>query len=136
VSHFELRHRLISPKNQASFARSLRAIDDPKLRETTVAKDGSPVLKSRSEILFSVVGRFLQLRGFVNEKHELTTWGKALEKALFSLDSPDRLEDSVYLVFEMLRLGLLDDRNFLLGSTRSKSGKTQGAQFQFLNSLV
>ena len=75
------------------------------------------------EILFNVVGRFLQLRGFVNERHELTSWGRALKKALISLDSPDKLDDSVYLAFEMLRLGLLDDRNFVLGSTRSKAGQ-------------
>jgi Temperature dependent protein affecting M2 dsRNA replication len=69
------------------------------------------------------MGRFLQLRGFVNEKHELTPWGSALKKALVYLDSADKLDDEVYLAFEMLRLGLIDDRKFVLGSTRSKAGK-------------
>jgi Temperature dependent protein affecting M2 dsRNA replication len=69
------------------------------------------------------MGRFLQLRGFLNEKRELTSWGRALRKALSSLDAPNKLEDSVYLAFEMLRLGLLDESRLDLGSTKSKVGK-------------
>lgn len=68
------------------------------------------------------MGRFLQIRGFVNDKHESTAWGRALEKALSTLETADKIEDSVYLAIEMLRLGLLDDRNFVLSSTKSKSG--------------
>ena len=59
----------------------------------------------------------------MNEKHELTAWGRALGKALSSLDVPDKLEESVYLAFEMLRVGLLEDRNLGLGSTGSKAGE-------------
>jgi len=69
------------------------------------------------------MGRFLQLRGFLDEKHELTGWGRALRKALSSLDSPGKLEDSVYLALEMLRLGLLDESRLDLGSTESKAGE-------------
>lgn len=59
----------------------------------------------------------------MNEKHELTGWGRALRKALSSLDAPDKLEDSVYLAIELLRLGLLDERHVALGSTKAKAGK-------------
>jgi Temperature dependent protein affecting M2 dsRNA replication len=98
---------------------------DPNCRQITPPQDGSTILKSKSEILFNVMGRFLQLRGFLNEKHALTSWGRALAKALASADASDKLEDSVYLAFEMLRLGLIDDRNFVLGSTRSKVGEAE-----------
>ncbi len=115
--------------------RLLEALEKEQCRQITTAKDNSSALKSKSEILFNVMGRFLQLRGFVNEKHELTSWGKALKKALISLDSPDKLADSVYLSLEMLRLGLLDDRHFVLGSTRSKAGK-EVTIFLILQSLT
>jgi Temperature dependent protein affecting M2 dsRNA replication len=112
----------MTQKNRASFVRFLSSLDDPKCRQITTVKDGSPVLKSKSEILFNAMGRFMQLRGFVDEKHELTSWGKALQKAFLSLDASEKHEDSIYLAFEMLRLGMLDDKHFVLGSTRSKAG--------------
>jgi Temperature dependent protein affecting M2 dsRNA replication len=101
----------------------VEALEEPKCRHFTPAKDGSPPLKSKAEILFNVMGRFLQLRGFLDEKRELTGWGRALRKALSSLDSPSKLEDSVYLALEMLRLGLLDESRLDLGSTKPKSGE-------------
>ena len=101
----------------------MEALNEPRFRQLSPAKESSRPLKSKPEILFNVMGRFLQLRGFVNEKHELTAWGSGLGKALSSLDAPDKLEDSVYLAFEMLRLGMLDERNFVLGSTRSTAGE-------------
>lgn len=109
--------------------RCLEALERPQCRQIATAKDDSSALQSKAEIVFNVMGRFLQLRGFVNEKHELTSWGRALKQALLSLDSPDKLADSVYLAFEMLRLGLVDDRQFVLGSTRSKAG--EGGTFYF-----
>lgn len=111
--------------SKARFAPFLDALNDRKQRQITIAKDSLP-LKSKSEILFNVVGRFLQLRGFVDEKRELTGWGRALGRALSSPDVPEKLGDSVYLALEMLRLGLLDDRSLVSGSTRAKAG--QGKQ--------
>lgn len=101
----------------------MEALQEPKCRQITTTRGNSPLLKSKPEILFNVMGRFLQLREFVNEKHELTGWGRALRKALSSLDAPDKLEDSVYLAIEALRLGLLDERHVALGSTKAKAGK-------------
>lgn len=98
----------------------MEAMNDPNCRQIPAAKDSSPPLKAKSEILFNVMGRFLQLRGFTNERHELTPWGRALAQAL---SSPDKLEDSVYLAIEMLRLGLLDDQKFLSGSTKMAAGE-------------
>lgn len=53
---------------------------------------------------------FLQLRGYIDEKHQLTTWGTCLEQALSMLDPRDNLEDATFLAIEMLRLELLNTR--------------------------
>lgn len=54
--------------------------------------------------------RFLQLRGYVDDKHNLTTWGKSLEQALSAVDPADNLEEAIFIAFEMLRLDLLNTK--------------------------
>ena len=98
-------------------------LDNPKRRRIVSRKEGLAPMKSKSEITLNVIHRFLQLRGFVNEKHELTKWGRALKKAVGPLEDRDALEDPVYLAFEMLRLGAVNDRQFVLDSNRSPDGK-------------
>lgn len=56
--------------------------------------------------------RFLQLRGYVDDKHKLTTWGKCLEQALSSVDPADNLEDAIFIAIEMLRFDLLNTKNW------------------------
>lgn len=55
---------------------------------------------------------FLQLRGYVNNKHELTDWGRCFSEAINALDSvkiPVDLQsyESVFTAVEMLRMGVL-----------------------------
>lgn len=69
------------------------------------------------------MARFLLLRGFVDENHELTVWGRALRKAVLSLEAPGKLEESVYLAMEMLRFEKLDDTSASANSANSKIGK-------------
>lgn len=52
--------------------------------------------------------RFLQLRGYVDEKHTLTIWGKILDTTISSLDPADGHEEAAFLAIELLRLGLLN----------------------------
>lgn len=52
--------------------------------------------------------RFLQLRGFVNEEHQLTAWGKVLEATLQVSGSNKAQEQAAFLAVELLRLGLLN----------------------------
>lgn len=52
--------------------------------------------------------RFLQLRGFVSEKHQLTPWGKVLEATLAVSGSNKAQEQAAFLAVELLRLGLLN----------------------------
>ncbi|KAM5473767.1 hypothetical protein MferCBS49748_000731 [Microsporum ferrugineum] len=74
-------------------------------------KDAAP-LTSKQEILSNVTWRFLQLRGYVDTKHQLTTWGKALESALASLKPSDNLEEPTFLAVELIRLGILSSKDW------------------------
>jgi hypothetical protein len=50
----------------------------------------------------------LQLRGYINEKHQLTPWGLCLEQALSVLDPEDSLEEATFVAIELLRFGVLN----------------------------
>ena len=65
-------------------------------------------LNSRQEVLANTLWRFLQLRDFVDEQHQLTIWGKVLCAALSSIQGSDEAEKSVFIAIEMLRFGLLN----------------------------
>jgi hypothetical protein len=65
-------------------------------------------LSSQEDILSNVLWRFLQLRGYVDEKHKLTAWGKCLESALSAVDPADNLEEAIFIAVEMLRMDLLN----------------------------
>ena len=59
----------------------------------------------------------MQLRGYVNSKHELTDWGKCFVEAIKALDSANSKIDSqtyesVFLAVEMLRMGVLGPNNW------------------------
>lgn len=71
--------------------------------------------------------RFLQLRGFVNEKHELTSWGEAMVAAISALDSADKMEEYVFVAIEMLRMGLVSGKDMtnISGGAEHGSGKPQ-----------
>lgn len=71
-------------------------------------------LSTESEILSNVMWRFLQLRGYIDEKHQLTAWGRSLEAALSSLNPTENLEESVFIAVEMLRLGVLNSKEFFM----------------------
>ena len=69
--------------------------------------------------------RFLQLRGFLNEKHELTAWGLALEAALSAVDAAGKMEEYIFVAIEMLRMGLLNGKDMtnVPGGAERGSGK-------------
>jgi hypothetical protein len=91
----------------------------------TTSKPSNSVLRTDSEITYNVLWRFLQLRSFVNEKHELTSWGVALEAAISSLDSADKMEEYVFVAIEMLRMGLVNGKDMtnIPGGAEHGSGK-------------
>ena len=75
-----------------------------------------PALRTADEVVVNTVFRFLQVRGYIDEKHNLTTWGKALEAGLAIAD-----EEYIIVGIEMLRMGLFTG-NFASGDPVSKTG--------------
>lgn len=66
------------------------------------------MLDTKEEILSNVMWRFLQLRGYLDDKHQLTAWGKALQQAFSTLKPEEKLEESVLIGIELMRLGQLN----------------------------
>lgn len=60
----------------------------------------------------NVMWRFLQLRGYIDDKRQLTHWGQALESALSSLDPSENLEEPTFLAVELIRLGILNKNDW------------------------
>lgn len=72
-------------------------------------------MKSREEALANSVWRLLQHRNFVNESHQLTTWGKVLQRAMTTLGNRNDLQESVFLAIELLRFGVLNANTMFQG---------------------
>lgn len=73
-----------------------------------------------------MIWRFLQLRGYVDDKHKLTVWGKCLEQALSNVDPVDNLEDAIFIAIEMIRMDLLNTQQWfshVSGGPMRGSGK-------------
>ena len=85
------------------------------------------MLNSQDDILQNVFWRFLQLRGYIDEKHQLTQSGVDLEQALASLDPSSNLEEATFIGHEMFRLGLLTTTDWfsnVSGGPARGSGET------------
>lgn len=96
----------------------LHALHDSQFAEKTIVKNklDYPAFRSSNEVLINSVFRFLHVRGYIDNKHNLTTWGKVLETALAVSD-----DESTIIGVEMLRLGLFTS-NFATGTPPSKTG--------------
>lgn len=70
------------------------------------------LLQTSEEVTTNVIWRFLHLREYVNDKHELTKWGKVLGAILeaFGVECSSELEQAAILATELLRLDLLNSR--------------------------
>ena len=82
-------------------------LDSAFVGKTVTPKDAANPLKSKEEILSNTLWRCVQLRGYVDTKHNLTGWGKALQAALSHLDPEDHLEEATFLAVELVRLNLM-----------------------------
>lgn len=113
-------------QNDGTLLPALKALQDSAFVAKSSSKSPSPVLRTTNEIIYNVLWRFLQLRGFVNEKHELTGWGVALEAAVTALDSADKMEEYVFVAIEMLRMGLVNGKDLtnISGGAEHGSGKS------------
>ena len=58
-------------------------------------------------MLSNALWRLLQLRGYVDEKHQLTRWGKVLESILPTVGPSREFEEATFLAVELMRFELL-----------------------------
>ncbi|PHH82799.1 hypothetical protein CDD82_4778 [Ophiocordyceps australis] len=95
------------------------ALANSAFAEATKAKDKIIRGINSTEMVTSVaVWRFLHLRGYVNDDHELTRWGNALATTLLALkdaneDRPELhgIEEAALLAFELIRFGLFNSKH-------------------------
>lgn len=69
--------------------------------------NGRQFLTSPTEVISNAVWRFLQLRGYLDDKHELTHWGKVLQTTLSICGHTRESEEAGLLAVELMRFDLL-----------------------------
>lgn len=98
----------------------------------SIAVNHLQLLKTRHEITANAVWRFLQLRGYLDNQHQLTTWGKVLEVTLSASGPNKDLEEAAFLATELLRLGLLTADTMFQGYS---GAPLQGSGIVFFSEL-
>lgn len=81
-------------------------------------------MKSAEEVLYNSLGRFLQLREYVNAKHDFTPWGEVLFTTIAALEGRKDLEEAVLEAVELLRLDLLSANEGIVLYTDHTRGTT------------
>ncbi|KAJ5558555.1 XPG N-terminal, partial [Penicillium sp. DV-2018c] len=97
---------------RGSFKFAALSLNDPEFASKSFATKETPALSSQADIWSNVMWRFLQLRGYADDKHQLTSWGQCLVQALSAVDTADNLEESIFIAIEMIRLGLLNTKQW------------------------
>ncbi|KAI0434696.1 nuclease-like protein [Xylaria sp. FL1042] len=94
------------------------ALKNPDFAKSTIAKAKPRDIGSGDLVLSITLWRYLHLRGYVNDNHQLTSWGEALAKSLEALEptvskhaAVPGLFEAVLLAYELLRLDHLNTRN-------------------------
>ncbi|KAJ2989785.1 hypothetical protein NUW58_g3292 [Xylaria curta] len=94
------------------------ALKNPDFAKATITKGRVKNIASGELVLSIALWRYLHLRGYINDNHELTAWGQALAKSLEVLESTvvkhpkvPGLFEAVLLAFELIRFDLLNTRN-------------------------
>ncbi|KAI9666827.1 MAG: hypothetical protein M1829_005630 [Trizodia sp. TS-e1964] len=120
-----LESKFKSAPGTLSFA--ISALSDTSFASTTITPKGSTSpLSSKAEIVANVLWRFLQIRGYVDDKHNLTPWGKVFQSVASSLGPGEGLDEAAFLIVELLRLNLLTTENIfpqLSGIPERESGQ-------------
>lgn len=143
VSHAQLPPELVTLKATRSPLRfAIESLKTPEFVSKTFASKDSLPLSSEDEIVQQAILGFLQLRGYVNNKHELTDWGRCVSEGLNALDSATTPVDvygfdSVFVAVEMLRMGILGINDwFPHHSGGPMRGSEQDKSFNILISRV
>ncbi|KAJ3564468.1 hypothetical protein NPX13_g7834 [Xylaria arbuscula] len=105
--HGSVRFEVLALKN-VDFAKSTIAPANTKIKN----------IASGDLVLSITLWRYLHLRGYVNDDHQLTPWGKALAESLEAIEptvlkhpTVPGLYEAVLLAYELLRFDLLNTRN-------------------------
>ncbi|KGQ01780.1 hypothetical protein PAAG_11503 [Paracoccidioides lutzii Pb01] len=123
--------------DEVPFTFALRAVKDQNFVSKSFAPRDAPILSSKAEILANVMWRFLQLRGYIDEKHQLTQWGQALEIAMSSLNPAENLEETTFIAVELLKLGILSSKDWFVNiSGGPMRGTDEEKKFNLLVSQV
>ena len=107
-----------SDATQGSIIFEVKALKNNAFAESTVAKEKIKGIDSTDLVLSTAIWRFLHLRGYANDAHKLTTWGKALAAAMEALEKNfgknppvPGLYEALIVAFELIRFDLLNTRN-------------------------
>jgi hypothetical protein len=103
---------LASFGSEVTLLTCLQAIKDDSFRQKTLNSGKiphqHPAFKSTNEVVANTFYRFLRVRGYVDDEHALTNWGRVLETTLSKLGPMSKAEDTAVLTVELMRFGLLD----------------------------
>ncbi|KAK3956490.1 temperature dependent protein affecting M2 dsRNA replication-domain-containing protein [Pseudoneurospora amorphoporcata] len=95
----------------------VHALTKPDFVKLTFAKQENKLrnVESASVIKSICLWRYLHVRGYIDDQHNLTNWGKALDRAMVTLEPVVKkfptvpyLYESVLVAMEMVRFGLLN----------------------------
>ncbi|KAI9763500.1 MAG: hypothetical protein M1835_007801, partial [Candelina submexicana] len=92
----------VSALGKSAFTASTILSKDPSSQDQPI------VLETKDEILSNALWRFLHLRGYLNNEHSFSTWGKVLHATISAINPSDDLVEPAFLAVELLRLGLLN----------------------------
>lgn len=93
--------------------------DDTTAKETVSEKKGDAAtqdIREPRELLANTILRFLEDRGYINNDHTLSAWGKALKAAFdfakqngyITIASNKEVEEAIFLAFELHKLDILN----------------------------
>jgi hypothetical protein len=100
-----------------TFSFAVSSLQEKDFPGKTISKTVSG-LATKAELSSNAIWRLLHLRGYINDEHELTGWGKALATTLKKIrpvvkayNDIHHLEEAAFLAFELIRFDNLNSRN-------------------------
>ncbi|KAK7192192.1 XPG domain-containing protein [Paraphaeosphaeria sporulosa] len=100
-------------------------------------KDVNNPLSTTDEILYNSIWRFLALREYIDNNHNLTAWGKVLKTAIAALQGKSELEEATVVAIELIRQGVLNwELDMFPYNGAPMRGETRDRQFNLLVSRV
>jgi hypothetical protein len=117
---------------------------DAKKTLTPRIKDAVPPLHEFEDVRSNIVWRFLQDRGYINEDHTLSGWGKMLKAAfdraatdgrMADQESKTEMEEIIFLAVELIRLDVLGTQQ-MFPTPLYSGGLSRGSDKDKLNAIL